>query len=245
MNKKKVLSIALVVALLAIMVTGSLAYFTAEDKATNTFTIGSVKIEIYENDEATPDVAVPFGPLTPIVNTDVPSEDANYIKKEVKTKNTGANAAYIRTHIAIPTELLDYVHLDISETGWTKLEDTTATIDTTDYTVYTYDHVAAVDAKNFTNVLLKGAYLGSDVDLKENEDGDLVFVLRDADGEIVKESTFVAHNYIAGDEIFVSNTFDILVASQAIQTQGFDATAEDAATAALNSGFGENTNPWQ
>ena len=51
--KKKILAIALAMALLAIVVSGSLAYFTAQDKVTNTFTVGSVKIEIYENEEAT------------------------------------------------------------------------------------------------------------------------------------------------------------------------------------------------
>ena len=41
--KKKVLSIALIVALIAIVVSGSLAYFTDRDEVNNTFTIGSVK----------------------------------------------------------------------------------------------------------------------------------------------------------------------------------------------------------
>ena len=50
--KKKVLSVALVVAMIAIMVSGTLAYFTARDDVTNTFTVGSVEIEIYENGEA-------------------------------------------------------------------------------------------------------------------------------------------------------------------------------------------------
>ena len=39
--KKKVLTVALVVALIAIMVSGTLAYFTDNDEVTNTFTIGS------------------------------------------------------------------------------------------------------------------------------------------------------------------------------------------------------------
>lgn len=47
--KKKVLTVALVVALIAIMVSGTLAYFTDNDEVTNTFTIGSVEIEIHEN----------------------------------------------------------------------------------------------------------------------------------------------------------------------------------------------------
>lgn len=242
--KKKVLTVALVLALIAIMVTGSLAYFTAEDAATNTFTIGSVKIEIYENGKATSDAALPFGPMMPIVDVDKPSEDAGYQKKEVKVKNTGASDAYIRTHIAVPTELLDYLVLDISETGWTKLTSTEGSYDGVAYTVYTYDYNTAVKSDDLTVELLKGVYLGSNVDLVENNDGDLVFALRE-NGQIVKTSNFVAHDYIAGDEIFTSNSFNILVASQAIQAQGFDTTVPNPATAALNAGFGEGTNPWK
>ena len=54
--KKKVLAIALAVAVVAIMVGGTLAYFTAEDAVTNTFTIGSVLIELYENGTPTDEV---------------------------------------------------------------------------------------------------------------------------------------------------------------------------------------------
>lgn len=46
--KKKVLSIFLVVALVAIAAVGTLAYFTDEDDATNTFTVGNVDIELTE-----------------------------------------------------------------------------------------------------------------------------------------------------------------------------------------------------
>ena len=46
--KKKALSIFLVVALVAIAATGTLAYFTADDSATNTFTVGNVAIDLEE-----------------------------------------------------------------------------------------------------------------------------------------------------------------------------------------------------
>ena len=45
--KKKALSVALVFALIAIMVGSSLAYFTDADQVTNTFTVGSVLIDIW------------------------------------------------------------------------------------------------------------------------------------------------------------------------------------------------------
>ena len=233
--KKKVLTIALVVALIAIVVSGSLAYFTDNDEVTNTFTIGSVKIEIYENDEATDSDTISFGKLTPVVN-DVPSEDKNYFDKVVDVKNIGANDAYIRTHIAIPTALINYLQLDVSLTGWSYVGSTNAG----EYTVYTYDHQNAVAPGTFTAELLQGAYLKSNVDLEENADGDMVFILRDANGNKTATSSFVAHKKNA-DGSYTSSTVNILIASQAIQTEGFTAGA----TSALNSGFGENTNPWQ
>lgn len=233
--KKKILSLALVIALVAIMVTGTLAYFTAEDEVTNTFTVGSVKIEIYENDEPTDEEVMPFGPLTPIVNVEDPSADVSYMGKVVEVKNTGANDAYIRTHIAIPTDLVGYLYLDLNTAGWERQTDSTATVDGVNYTVFTYDYTAAVPGGEFTTELLKGVYLGSNVDLVEDASGNLLFAIRE-NGEITSTSAFVAHTKTANG--YASNEVNVLVASQAIQTQGF----ENGATAALNAGF--TTHPW-
>ena len=242
--KKKILSVALAAALIAIMVSGSLAYFTAEDQVDNTFTIGSVLIDIYENGEATPNAAKALGKLTPIVNTDNPSADASYMKKAIQVKNTGANDAYIRTHIAVPTALVDYLQLVFPEplSGWTFVGQTAATVgpEATAYTVLTFDHTAAVNSGDFTSLLLQGVYLKSNVDLEADADGNLVFILRNAQGEKTHTSGFVAHTKNA-DGTYTSATVNILVASEAIQAQGF----EGGATAALNSGFGANNNPWQ
>lgn len=47
--KKKLTAVALIVCMLAIMLVGaSLAYFTDEDQVENTFTVGNVKIDLYE-----------------------------------------------------------------------------------------------------------------------------------------------------------------------------------------------------
>lgn len=242
--KKKVLSIALAAALIAIMVSGSLAYFTAEDKVDNTFTIGSVLIDIYENGVATPDAAKAMGKLTPIVNTDNPSADESYTKKAVQVKNTGANDAYIRTHIAIPTALVDYLQLEVPNplAGWTFVGQTAASVGTEamPYTVLTFDHTAAVKPGEFTSLLLQGVYLKPNVDLEEDAAGNLQFILRDAQGNKTHSSGFVAHTKNT-DGTYTSAVVNILVASEAIQAQGFDSGA----TKALDSGFGANTNPWQ
>ena len=111
--KKKILSIALVIALIAIMVSGTLAYFTAEDEVTNTFTIGSVKIEIVEDFQE---------PQTMIPVVKVDESDPNYINKDARVKNVGANAAYVQMYVAIPKALDDaqaFVVVDANTDGWT------------------------------------------------------------------------------------------------------------------------------
>ena len=239
--KKKVLAIALAVAMIAIMVSGTLAYFTAEDKVTNTFTIGSVLIDIWENNMPTDKEQLEFDePLVPIVNTQDPSQDVSYIPKVVKVENTGLNAAYIRVHIAQPVELLGYLELDTDITGWVRQQPPTyATLGNQEYIVVTYDFQTAVDPNAFTNELLKGAYLAADVDLKANANGDLEFCKPDGNGGYTF-SGFVAHEKV-GDG-YTTNTVNVLVAAQAIQAKGFE---NGTATDALNAGFGANTNPWQ
>lgn len=49
--KKKILSIALVVAMVAVIAAGSLAYFTDKDSAENNFTVGNVDIKLNETFE--------------------------------------------------------------------------------------------------------------------------------------------------------------------------------------------------
>ena len=235
--KKKVLTVALVVALLAIMVSGTLAYFTANDEVTNTFTIGSVKIEIYENDTATETDVRELGTLVPVADEQDLQDDDSYIAKSVEVLNTGKNDAYIRTHIAVPTALVEYLHLDMNAAGWIEKTSSTATVNGVAYTVYTYDYDTAVTSGNFTGELLTGVYLGMDVDLEENADGHLVFVKR-VNGAITDNSGFVAHTLNA-DGTYTSAKVNILVASQAIQAEGFTGAAE-----ALDAGFG-SANPWQ
>ena len=218
--KKKVLLITAIVAMLAIMVSGTLAYFTAEDEVTNTFTIGSVKIEIYENGNATEEGSFEFGKLTPIVNVDAPSEDESYMEKAVKVKNTGKNDAYIRLHIAVPHALAGtYLCMDWSEdANWVQGANYEITEGEQHYTVYTYNYKVKVAPNGETADLLKGVYLASDVDLQENADGNLEFIRRI--GDYIDESGVVAHTK-NDDGSYTSEKVNILVAAQAIQADGF------------------------
>lgn len=237
--KKKILSVALVAAMIAIMVSGTLAYFVAQDDVTNTFTVGSVEIEIYENGEATERDTIEFTqPLIPVVNTDDPDADEAYIPKAVEVKNTGINAAFIRTHIAIPAALVEYLCLDLNTDGWSRQPDSVATVDGIDYVVYTYDYDTEVASEEFTARLLKGVYLGSRVDLEEDARGDLYFVLKE-NGEVIHRSGFLAHTK-NDNGTYTTTVIPVLVASQAIQSRGFEGSTP---SEALNTGFGSN--PWQ
>lgn len=94
MKKKLTLVITAIVLVAAIAVGGSLAYFTATDKADNVFTVGNVKIDLDEN-------FTQNSKLVPGTN------EVNNVAKEVWVENTGSEEAYVRVHIAIPAILDD------------------------------------------------------------------------------------------------------------------------------------------
>lgn len=114
--KKKILSIALVVAMVAVIAAGSLAYFTDKDNETNTFTVGNVKIDLIEQERGENGLQ-DFSQnkkLYPIVGSAQGEKDRlgmptakNYVDKIVTVKNTGSEAAYIRAYFAIPSALDD------------------------------------------------------------------------------------------------------------------------------------------
>ena len=102
--KKKLIAISLVVAMLAVaIVGGSLAYFTDTKSATNTFTVGNVKIDLIEQQKGANglEAFVPDKTLVP------GTSDKNAVSKIVTVKNTGANDAWVWVDMLIPSYLLD------------------------------------------------------------------------------------------------------------------------------------------
>ena len=92
MNKKKLMALMLVVAMLAIAIAGStLAYFTDEAEVDNVFTMKGIKIEL--NEVFDPENAE----LAPGKN----------IEKRVTVTNTGTTDTYVRVHVAFPAALDD------------------------------------------------------------------------------------------------------------------------------------------
>lgn len=213
--KKKVLAIALAVALLAVAVTGSLAWFTDSDKATNTFTVGSIEIDLVE------DFTAPKAML-PVVNVDNPEADPNFINKDAWVENEGKNPAYVQLLVAVP-KVLDntgaFHIVDGDMNAWNKVGFVGETnIGTTVYNVYRYTYNYRLEVGTNTAFAITGAYLDAKLDYNNETDR---FVM---DGVELTE-------YVPGTQI------DVYVVAQAVQAEGF-ADAESA----LNAAFG-NTIP--
>lgn len=118
MTKKKILVLALSLAMVAILaVGGSLAYFTDTKNVDNTFTVGNVEIELIEQERGEDGKLKDFEQkkeLYPIIGSAQGEKDGygmptakNYVDKMVTIENTGKNDAYIRAYFAIPSALDD------------------------------------------------------------------------------------------------------------------------------------------
>lgn len=160
--KKKILAIAMVVAVLATAIVGmTLAYFTDTDRETNVFTTGNVQIDLWEN-------FTQESELIPATGSAQDGTLQNGVEKEVFVTNTGSMDAYVRVHIAIPAVLdnpdnagMNVLHFNyrsesVAEGLWNWSTDLdandwnfyTTTIDGIEYNVYvvTYESILAPDA---------------------------------------------------------------------------------------------------
>ncbi len=232
--KKKILAISVVIALLAISaIGGSLAWFFDEDSATNVFVFGSIDIVQNENfDEAT-------AKLLPVIDNTDPAS-SNMITKEVTVSNTGNNAAYVQTLVAVPQVLdeANILHLyapNAAANGWTLLDGDADTngiqpsyvgIDingeTLKYNVYTYRYNTTLAAGVTTAKSLEGVFID------ESVDADYVY---DVNGDV--ESGYFVTGDAAVDATIrafdVTGKLNVYVVTQAIQADGFaDNTALDA-----------------
>ena len=137
--KKKITALCLCVALLAVAVVGaSLAYFTDTDNATNTFTVGNVKIDLIESkfhregNDNSGDTSIPDPTQTAsgmryvtdghkaFTDAEIKADAETYATDYLAVKgqnmvpgrgvakcpyvvNTGANDAYIRIRVMVPS----------------------------------------------------------------------------------------------------------------------------------------------
>lgn len=231
--KKKLTVISVLVIILALLASGSLAWFTDQDQATNVFTIGSV--EIVQNENFTQDsLLMPIVPDT--ANPTDPSKAANFVTKEVTVTNTGKNAAYVQTFVAVPAVLdnnniLEVYDAEAAANGWTKTATAVATGvsgnkivpgsgDNNLYNIYKYTYNTALAANTTTAMVIEGVYINKEVDM-----------------DVVSDT--VAYFVVNGQQVTGFNAMEkinVYVATQAIQTEGFADAAAALATF--------NTHPW-
>ena len=239
--KKKILSVALAVAILAIVVSGSLAYFTSEDEVTNTFTVGSVQIEIWENGALVegetltmPDMLIPVVGTNPEVTTD------NYGQKQVTVKNTGKNDAYVQVFVAVPKVLDDAGVLEFMKNypdsesyNWVGGDTVVGTMTDDDgivCNIYKFAYSKLLeDGATTDSEAIEYVYLTSATDLN---------VVSDAQGNVTA-AYLVDANGTELSGVNVKDGIPVYVYAQAIQAEGFSDYNH-----ALTSGFGD-TNPWQ
>ena len=265
MNRKKLTALIMVLALaLTTLVGGTLAYFTDEDDATNTFTMGNVKIELLEEFEQEAAELVPGKDIT----------------KAISVRNTGNNEAFVRVHIAIPSNLDDgdpefaatnnFVHFNFdwesvvySQWTWFNTDAPkstpyaeypgypgtgnkewnfyTTTVDEVKYNVYVVTYRSALASGEITGTdAMSNVYLDASVDNK---------YITDDEGNITKimfvdnkGNEFELPAVVEDDIVKVDGTaLDILVAAEGVQTEGFTTAIE-----ALNKAFGVpgTYNPW-
>ena len=100
--KKKIVSLALAVCLIAIAAVGTLAYFTDKDTATNTFTSGKVAIDLIEQQKGANGLEAFEDEKVLLPGT----SDVNAVSKIVTVKNTGANDAWVWVDLKIPAYLV-------------------------------------------------------------------------------------------------------------------------------------------
>ena len=170
MNKKRILVLAVAVCLTAILaIGGTLAYFTDQDTAVNTFTMGSgVSIDLFEHDDDGDEVDErTYCDVVPGVAYD----------KDPTVRNTGKTDAWIRVNVTLnnyakfSAAAKEHGVTDLAtifgghdESKWT-LAGKTAGQDTMTYSYYYNVSVAPKDktAPLFTTVTIPGAFTSADL----------------------------------------------------------------------------------
>ena len=259
MNKRRILAAAMALCIVAIIAVGAtLAYLTYTDSATNTFTIGNVKIKLIEqerdgngglkdfeqnkklypiNGSAQQDPKDKFGMPT----------SKNYVDKMVTIENTGSEKAYIRAFFAIPTALddgyesfnagLNVLHFNFGN----KVVNGTAI--STEGVEWKWTH----DSKwNYFETTMNGikynvyyADYYQAVDAGATTEQLIQGVYLDKSFDMKKDGAYCFGKKLDLDAGWKWNEVSCPVFAIAAQAEGFDT-----ATEAIEAAFGANYNPW-
>lgn len=237
-NRKKLVALIMVLALaLTTLVGGTLAYFTDDDEATNTFTMGNVSIDLIEEfDEE---------------NAELMPGKINAVNKDVWVENDGSNDAWVRVKIYVPSHLDQLTTPEYTEDGylvaaafntlhWNTVpgmeelwniekankEAHTVEVDGNLYNEYVFYYNEILPAGETTQQLLDQVYLDSKLD------NEVYFV---GDSNTIDKVEYIMNGEVVFTAEFDENgTFesfdlplDIIVHAEAIQAETF-ATWEEA-----------------
>ena len=164
MNKKKIVTVCLVVALLAVCaIGGSLAYFTDTDTKDNTFTVGNVNIELTETEWvedsiANPGVAVDKNPIVKNIG-----ENEAWIRVNVTISDAAAFKAAMKAHNITDLATIFAGH---NESYWKRASiNEDAEADTITYSYYYKEKVAknASTQPIFTSVTIPAAFTSAEM----------------------------------------------------------------------------------
>ena len=254
--KKRIVTIALVVALVAIAAVGTLAYFTDTANATNTFTVGNVKIDLIEQQRGENGL-VPFEQnkkLYPIVGSAQGEKDEygmptakNYVDKMVTIENTGSEKAYIRAYFAIPSALddgyetfnagLNVLHFNFGN------KVVNGAISSTEGVEWIWTHGSkwnyfetTIDGIKY-NVYYADYYQA--VDAGATTEQLIQGVYLDKSFDIKDGKCYAFGKEVTLDDGWDWNNVSCPVYAVACQAEGFENAAE-----AINAAFGANYNPW-
>ncbi len=254
--KKRIVTIALVVALVAIAAVGTLAYFTDTDKATNTFAVGNVEIKLIEQQRGENGL-VPFEQnkkLYPIVGSAQGEKDEygmptakNYVDKMVTIENTGSEKAYIRAYFAIPSALddgyetfnagLNVLHFNFGN----KVENGVVT--STEGAEWIWTHGSkwnyfetTIDGIKY-NVYFADYYQAVDAGITTEQLIQGVYL--DKSFDIKDGKCYAFGNEVTLDAGWDWSKVSCPVFAVACQAEGFDSAA-----AAMDAAFGAKYNPW-
>lgn len=256
--KKKITALCLCAAMLAIAIVGaSLAYFTDTKDATNTFTVGNVKIKLIEQQRGENGL-VPFEQnkkLYPIVGSAQGAKDEygmptakNYVDKMVTIENTGSEKAYIRAYFAIPSALddgyetfnagMNVLHFNFGNKVVNGAISSTEGVEWiwTHGSKWNYFETTLSDGIKY-NVYYADYYQAVDAGATTEQLVQGVYLDKSFD---MKEGK----PYAFGKEFTVDagwdwNNVKCPVFAVACQAEGFDNAAD-----AINAAFGANYNPW-
>lgn len=257
MKKKSILVAAIAVMLVAALVVGgTLAYFTDTDKATNTFTVGNVSIDLIEQERGENGLQdfTQKKALYPIVGSAQGDKDAlgmptakNYVDKMVTIKNNGSEKAYIRAYFAIPSALddgyetfnagLNVLHFNFGN----KVENGVVT--STEGNEWQWMHgdkwnyfETNIDGINY-NVYYADYYQA--LDAGDTTEQFVQGVYLDKSFDMKDGKVYAFGKEVTLDAGWNWNNVSCPVFAVAVQAEGFDS-----ASAAMDAAFGANYNPW-